>query len=174
MNPRRVGPSASGASRRIAIGPLDAALWLVVLLTLIPAAVLAARRIGVEGSREQVALVMDEQALARQGNLVGLTSLELGRRYQQLGLTGVALYEDTIETLVAKGYAATLLGSELKAQLVADGQPAPAVPSDATLVTALMPGALDRLVAKNVPAARSFELDGRTWYLWPGDVKTFL
>lgn len=157
-----------------AFGPLDTVLWLVVALMLVPASVLAVRRVGVEGSREQVALVMDEQALARQGNLVGLTSIELGRRYQQLGLTGIALYEDTIETLVAKGYAATLLGSELKAQLAADGQAAPAIPSDATLVTALMPGALDRLVAKNVPAARSFELDGRTWYLWPGDVKTFL
>ncbi len=174
MSRRLARSSGPPAARRSPISALDAGLWLVVLLTLVPAAVLAVRRIGVEGSREQVALVMDEQALARQGNLVALTSLELGRRYQQLGLTGIALYEDTIETLVAKGYAATLLGSELKAQLVADGQAAPAIPSDATLVTALMPGALDRLVAKNVPAARSFELAGRTWYLWPGDVKTFL
>lgn len=152
----------------------DRLLWAVVVLALVPAAVLAARRVAAEGSREAVAIVMDEQALATQGDMIGVTSLELGRRYQALGLPGVALYEDTIETLAAKGYAATMLGSELKAQLVAAGRPAPPVPSNATLVTALAPGALDRLIAKNVPAARSFELDGRTWYLWPGDVKNVL
>lgn len=153
---------------------LDLALWLVVVLVLVPAAVLAARRVAAESSREHVAIVMDEQALATQGDLVGLTSLELARRYQAAGLTGVALYEDTIETLAAKGYAATLLGSDLKAQLLAAGRAAPPIPSNATLVTALLPGALDRLIAKNVPPARPFELDGRTWYLWPGDVKTVL
>lgn len=152
----------------------DRLLWAVVVLALVPAAVLAARRVAAEGSREAVAIVMDEQALATQGDMIGVTSLELGRRYQALGLPGVALYEDTIETLAAKGYAATMLGSELKAQLVAAGRPAPPVPSNATLVTALAPGVLDRLIAKNVPAARSFELDGRTWYLWPGDVKNVL
>lgn len=153
---------------------MDRVLWALVLLALVPAAVLAARRVAAEGSRQQVAIVMDEQALATQADLLGVTSLELGRRYQALGLPGVALYEDTIETLAAKGYAATMLGSELKAQLVAAGRPAPPVPSNATLVTALAPGALDGLIAKNVPAARSFELDGRTWYLWPGDVKNVL
>ncbi|HRQ09869.1 MAG: DUF5693 family protein [Trueperaceae bacterium] len=153
---------------------LDQALWLVVLLALVPAAVLGLRRVAAEGSREQVAVVMDEQALAVQGSMVGLTSLELGRRYQALGLPGVALYEDTIETLASKGYAATLLGSELKAQLVAAGEAPPPIPSNATLVTALAPGALDRLIAKNVPPARSFELNGRTWYLWPGSVKPTL
>lgn len=173
--PAGPGGARPGSARAVrGLAPVDLALWLVVALTLVPAAVLALRRVSVEGSREQVAIVMDEQALAMQGDLVGLTSFELGRRYQQLGLTGVALYEDTIETLAGKGYAATLLGSELKAQLLARGEPAPAIPSNSTLVTALLPGALDRLVAKNVPPARSFELDGRTWYLWPGDVKTFL
>ncbi|HRP48028.1 MAG TPA: DUF5693 family protein [Trueperaceae bacterium] len=153
---------------------IDRILWLVVVLALVPAAVLAVRRVAAESSKEQVAIVMDEQALGTQGDLVGLTSLELGLRYKASGLTGVALYEDTIETLAAKGYAATLLGSELKAQLLASGEPAPPIPSNATLVTALLPGALDDLIAKNVPQARSFELDGRTWYLWPGDVKTVM
>lgn len=159
---------------RFGLRGVDRVLWLVVLLALVPAGVLAVRRVAAEGSRERVAIVMDEQALALQGDMIGVTSLELARRYQKLGLPGVALYEDTIETLVAKGYAATLLGSELKAQQLASGRPAPPIPSNATLVTALAPGALDDLVAKNVPAARSFELDGRTWYLWPGDVKNVL
>jgi len=149
-------------------------LWLVLLLATIPAAVLAARRVAAEGTSVQVAMVMDEQALADQAALVGLTSLELGLRYQALGLTGIALYEDTIETLVGKGYAVAMLGSEARAQAVARGEAPPAVPSDATLVSGIVPGALERLIAKNFPAARPFEYQGRTWYLWQGDVRTTL
>ncbi len=145
-------------------------MWLVMALALVAALVLTVRRVNAEGSREQVALVMDEMALAQQGALVGLTSLELGRRYQQAGLTGVALYEQTVQTLVARGYAASVLGADLRAQFLLQGQAPPPIPSDSTLVTPLLPGILDDLIAKNIPAARSFELNGRTWYLWPGDV----
>lgn len=148
--------------------------WFVLVSALVPAAFLAAQRVASEGAKERVAVVMDEQALATQAALVGLTSIELGLRYQALGLPGIALYEDTIESLVAKGSAAALLGSELRAQALARGEPAPAVPSDATLVTALAPGALDTLLAKNVPAGRAIEIAGRTWYVWPGDVRTTL
>ena len=155
-------------------GWLERVAWTVIVLALIPAAVLAVRRVASEGARERVAMVMDEQALADLGALVGLTSFELGTRLQALGLTGVALYEDTIESLVAKGAAAAMLGSELRAQALARGEPPPAVPSDATLVTALTPGALDGLIDKNVPRARPIEITGRTWFVWPGDVRTTL
>src|SRR5690606_17337253 len=155
-------------------GWLERVAWTVIVLALIPAAVLAVRRVASEGARERVAMVMDEQALADLGALVGLTSFELGTRLQALGLTGVALYEDTIESLVAKGAAAAMLGSELRAQALARGEPPPAVPSDATLVTALAPGALDGLIDKNVPRARPIEITGRTWFVWPGDVRTTL
>ena len=113
-------------------------------------------------------------ALADQAALVGLTSFELGLRYQALGLTGIALYEDTIDTLVNKGYAVAMLGSEARTQATARGEAPPAVPADATLVSAVLPGALDRLIAKNIPAARPFEYLGRTWYVWQGDVRTTL
>jgi hypothetical protein len=156
------------------LSPLQRFLWLLLVLSLIPAAVLAARRVAAEGTRVQVAMVMDEQALADQAAMVGLTSLELGLRYQALGLTGIALYEDTIETLVTKGYAVAMLGSEARSQAVARGEAPPAVPSDATMVSAIVPGALDRLIAKNIPAARPFEYLGRTWYVWQGDVRTTL
>lgn len=149
---------------------VEALLWAVIALALVAALVLAVRRVNAEGSREQVALVMDEMALAQQGSLVGLTSLELGRRYQQAGLTGVALYEQTVQTLVARGYAASVLAADLRAQFLVEGLAPPPIPSDATLVTPLMPGALDDLIAKNIPAARSFEINGRAWYVWPGDI----
>lgn len=150
--------------------PLEALLWGVIAVSLVAALVLAVRRVDAEGSREQVALVMDEMALSQQGALVGLTSLELGRRYQQAGLTGIALYEQTVQTLVARGYAASVLAADLRAQYLLEGLPAPPIPGDATLVTPLMPGALDDLIAKNIPAAREFVINGRTWYIWPGDI----
>lgn len=156
------------------LGALQRFLWLVLLLSLIPAAVLAARRVAAEGTRVQVAMVMDEQALADQAALVGLTSLELGLRYQVVGLTGIALYEDTVETLVNKGYAVAMLGSEARTQAAVRGEAPPAVPSDATMVSAIVPGALNRLIAKNIPAALPFEYQGRTWYVWQGDVRTTL
>ncbi|HEX7000519.1 MAG TPA: DUF5693 family protein [Trueperaceae bacterium] len=149
-------------------------LWVVLGLSLIPALFLVGRRISSEGSRVEVAMVMDEQALADQADLIGLTSLELARRYQALGLTGIALYEDNPESLVEKGYAAAMLGSEMRAQAVARGEAPPPVPADSTVITALMPGALDGLIAKNVPDARPFEYQGRTWYVWPGDVRQTL
>lgn len=156
------------------LGRVQVALWLVLVLALVPAAILAARRVAAEGTSVTVAMVMDEQALADQANMVGLTSLELGLRYKALGLTGIALYEDTIESLVNKGYAVAMLGSEARAQAAARGDAPPAVPADSTMVSAVVPGALDRLVAKNVPAARPFEYLGRTWYVWQGDVRTTL
>ena len=149
---------------------LEGLLWALMAVAVLAALVLAVRRVNAEGSREQVALVMDEMALSQQGALVGLTSLELGRRYQQAGLTGVALYEQTVQTLVARGYAASVLAADLRAQFLLEGLAPPPIPSDATLVTPLMPGVLDALIAKNIPTARAFELNGRTWYLWPGDI----
>lgn len=154
-----------GGSRRV-----EALLWVVVLVGVIAALFLAVSRARVEGSRERVAVVMDEMALSQQGALVGLTSFELARRYQELGLTGVALYEQTIQSLVARGYAAAVLAADLKAQALLNGEPPPPIPGDATLVTALVPGALDALVERNVPRAREFSWGGRVWYLWPGDV----
>lgn len=149
---------------------IEALLWGVVALAVLAALVLAVRRVEAEGATERVAMVMDEMALSQQGALVGLTSLELGRMYQDAGLTGVALYEQTVQSLVGRGYAAAILGADLKAQYLLRGEAPPPIPSDATLVTPLLPGALDALVEKNVPPAREFVIEGRTWYVWPGDV----
>src|SRR5690606_27293705 len=149
-------------------------LWFVVLLSLVPAALLVARRIAAEGTLVDVAVVMDEQALADQAALLGISSFELAQRYRDLGLPGIAVYEDNIESLANKGYVAVLMGYELRSQAVARGEEPPAVPADSTVVTALVPGAIDALIAKNVPDAAPFEYAGRTWYWWPGDVRQTL
>jgi len=149
-------------------------LWIIVVASLIPAGILVTRRIQAEGVSEHVALVMDEQALADQAHLLGRSPLELAQHYQKLGLTGIAIYEDTIDSLVAKGEAVALLGSEARAQALARGETPPDVPGDATLVAALRPGALDALLAKNVPKPRTLDWNGRSWYVYPGDVRSSL
>ncbi len=153
---------------------LRRALWAVLALSLVPAFALVARRVASEGGRVEVAMVMDEQALADQGALIGVSSFELAQRYRDLGLTGIALYEDNLESLANKGYVAVLMGYELRSQAAARGEEPPPVPADATVVAALVPGALDGLIAKNVPDAAPFEYAGRTWYWWPGDVRQTL
>lgn len=159
-------PPGSGAPSTRA---LRRALWLVVALALVPAGALVVARVQSEGSSRQVAVVMDELALAEQAAYVGMTGLELAVRYGHSGLTGIAIYEDTIETLSIKGHAAAMLGRDAHAVAAAAGLPAPAVPADATLVTERTPGALDVLLATSSPPARTVEISGTTWYWWPGD-----
>lgn len=144
------------------------ALW-VLAASLLPAAWLVLERAASEGRDRRVLVVMDELALAEQAAYVGTTSFELGLRYQALGLSGIALYEDTVETLARKGAIVALLGSELRALAVASGDLPPPVPSDATAVAELVPGAADGLRAKHRPAAQAAEVAGRTWWWWPGE-----
>jgi len=146
-------------------------LALIVVLSLIPAGILVVRRIQAEGGSEHVALIMDEQALADQAHQLGLTPLVLAERYQKLGLTGIALYEDTIDSLVTKGRAVAMLGSEAAALAVTQGKTPPDVAGGDTMVSALVPGALDALLRDNLPAPRTLTFDGRSWYVYPGDVR---
>jgi hypothetical protein len=149
------------ALRRIAV-------W-VLALSLLPAAWLVVERASAEGRDRRVLVVMDELALAEQAAYLGTTSLELGLRYRALGLSGVALYEDTLETLARKGAIVALLGSELRALAVASGELPPAIPADATAIAELVPGAADGALAKHRPEAQAAEVAGRTWWWWPGE-----
>ncbi|HKI57571.1 MAG TPA: DUF5693 family protein [Trueperaceae bacterium] len=154
--------------------PVRRLLWLLVALSLIPAGILVTRRIRAEGISERVALVMDAQALTDQAHELGMTPEALAERYRKLGLTGVAVYEDTIASLVAKGRAVAMLGGTARAQAAASGETPPNVPGDATLVSATAPGALDALLKDNVPKPTSVRFGGRDWYVYPGDVRNSL
>ena len=147
---------------------LKTVLWTLILLSLIPASVLVVRRVQAEGGRRTVTILMDEAALDIQAQYLGVSSLELGLHYQSLGLNGVALYEDTLESAEAKGDIAVLLASEATELALARAEPLPTVPSDSLLVTELKPGALDRTLAKNAPTPRQVEFLGTTWYVYPG------
>lgn len=143
--------------------------WALLALSLVPAGFLVTERVAVEGRDRRVLVVMDEPALAEQAAYLGATSLELARRYQALGLDGVALYEDTLSTLARKGAVAMMLGRDLLAAAAARGAALPDLPADAIAVTELRPGAAAGLVGKNVPAARTVQVDDRTWWWWPGE-----
>ena len=142
---------------------------LVLALSLVPTALLVAQRAAGEGRQRTVAIVMDELALAEQAALLGIPTLELGLRYRELGLSGIAIYEETIETLARSGAIVALLGREARALAVARGEAPPPVPGDATLVSEVEPGAAADLLAKNRPVATPVEIAGRTWWWWPGE-----
>jgi hypothetical protein len=152
------------------IGRDVARLAVLLLAASLPAAlVLVLQRAASEGRDRTVAIVMDELALAEQAALLGVPTLELGLRYQALGLAGIAIFEDTIETLARSGAIVAMLGSEARAWAVAQGELPPNVPGDATLVSEVVPGAAAGLLAKNRPVASAVEIAGRTWWWWPGE-----
>lgn len=144
-------------------------LWLVVIASLIPASILAVRRIQAEGSRRTVTIVMDGLALQEQADYLGTDVVELALRYQALGLNGVAIYEETPESLARSGRALALLAHEARAAAALAGHDPAALPAGGTLVSEVEEGALRDLLAKNAPEPERFEFAGRTWYHFPGD-----
>ncbi len=144
-------------------------LWSLLALTLLPAMLLVVERVRGEGAEQRVAIVMDEIALAEQASYLGTDALTLGLHYQTLGLSGIALYEDTVETAANKGRLAALLGREAHAVAALLGEPPPPVAADATLVRPLVPGAADRLRTNTDAAPTTLTMGGEAWYAWPGD-----
>ena len=142
---------------------------LLLALSLPAAGALVLERALTEERSRTVAIVMDELALAEQAALLGRSPLELAVHYQSLGLAGIAVYEETIETLARTGAVVALLGREARAAALLSGQPLPDVPGDATLVSEVIPGAAAALLAKNRPHATEIEFGGRTWWWWPGE-----
>ncbi len=142
-------------------------LWAIILLSLIPASILVVRRIQSESERPTVTLLMDEIALRDQADVLGITTLELAKRYQALGLNGIALYEDTLENLSRRGEIAVMSGVNLRSVAHALGQEFENIPSNGLLVSEIKPGALDMALAKNAPTPPRFEVGDTTWYSYP-------
>lgn len=149
-------------------------LWLIVLISLIPALILVAARVGVEGSELTVTMVMDELALREQAQAIGVDPFELAGRYQEAGLTGVALYEETPESLAALGKIAAMRAGDFRTAVLASGEVPPGIPANSTVLAELEPGALEGMLAKLAVEPFSFDWAGRTWYAVPGDVYSTL
>lgn len=146
--------------------PLQRLLYLLVLLSLVPGGLLAYSRIQNEGGRTTVTLLMDELALAEQAAYKGVSPTELAARYRAAGLNGMALFEDTLQTLALKGRVALLPSTSARAEAALRGEALDA-PPQSLLVSELEPGALAGALAKNTPAPGTLTLAGRTWYVFP-------
>lgn len=146
--------------------------WLLILLSLIPASVLVVRRIQAEENRVTVTILLDEEALAKQAEIKGVSTLELAQHYQELGANGIALYEDTFESLAAKGDIALRYGSDVVELAIARGEsipPALQAKTNVMLVSEIRAGATVDIVASNPPEPQTLEFDKRTWYIYPGN-----
>lgn len=154
------------------VSTLKRLCWLLIILSLIPASILVVRRIQAENSRITITLLMDEVALSEQAQYLGQSSLELAKHYQSLGANGVAIYEETFETLSAKGDIAVMLGSDIVDSAVERGEVVPAALQEKTnvmLLSEIKPGALDDILASNPPEPKTLLYAGRTWYIYPGN-----
>ncbi|MDZ7704702.1 MAG: DUF5693 family protein [Trueperaceae bacterium] len=144
-------------------------LGAVVLLSLLPALWLAGQRIQAEGSSRTVTLLMDEVALAEQADYYGTTSFELAEQYRALGLNGVALYEETLDSLAAEGEIALLQGREMRARAVASGADMPDVSADSLLFIGLGERPVTMITDKYGLEPATLTLNVQTWYGYPGD-----
>ena len=149
---------------------MRALLWLVVLLSLIPGLTLTVRRIAAEGATRTVTVVMDEDALIEQAQKLGRDPFELALHYQELGLEGISVYEETPESLAEAGKIIAMPGYELQAAVAAAGGNPPDLPPGSTVMSELEEGALHDALAKTSLDPQEFEWGGRTWYAFPGDV----
>ena len=145
-------------------------LWLMVILSLIPASILTARRIAAEGSVRTVTMVMDEDALVEQARKLGRDPVELALHYRELGLAGISVYEETPESLAESGEIIAMPGYELQAAVAAAGGEPPVLPPGSTVMSELRQGALDAALGKTGLDPQRFEWGGRSWYAFPGDV----
>ncbi len=151
-----------------------AAAWLLLAASLLPAGLLLAQRLAAEGAARPVALILDGDALEEQARLLGRDPVDLAAHYRSLGASAVAVYEDTPETLAAKGRIALLRGADAIAAAVAAGAPPPDVPAHATLVRDLVPDASEVLRAKAPTPPTRVEVAGQAWWAFPGDVAELL
>lgn len=149
-------------------------LWLLVVLSLLPAAVLVTRRVAAEGSDRRVTMVMDEQALQQQAESMGVNPFELALRYRELGLEGIAIYEETPESLAATGKILAMRGQEFRAAMVAEGESPPSLNGSVTILGELEPGALATALNKSAIDPEEYQWAGMTWYAFPGDVMSTL
>jgi len=140
-------------------------LWATVLLSLIPGGLIVWQRIQTEISSVTVTLLIDEPALSEQAAYEGVEPFALAELYREAGLNGVALYEETLETLAQKGKVALLPATDARVAALLSGE-AVTLPPNSLLVRALEPGALQGALAKNRPRPQSVRLDGRRWFVF--------
>jgi len=140
-------------------------LWTIILLSLIPAGLVVWARIETERGSVGVTLLLDERALSEQAAYAGVEPFTLAERYREAGLNGIAVYEETLETLAQKGKVALLPGTDARVGALSGGEVV-TLPPNSLLVRAVEPGALAGALAKNRPRPRRVQLNGRSWFVF--------
>lgn len=141
-------------------------LWVIILLSLIPASILVVQRIQVEGRERRVTFIMDEQALSSQAEYYNMTSFELGERYRELGLNGIAIYEETISSLANKRDVFLQSDASLIARAIQEDRPLPDFPLNTLLMSESEAGTLSDFLAKYEPPSETLSLFNRDWFVY--------
>ncbi|WP_342662303.1 DUF5693 family protein, partial [Deinococcus aquatilis] len=136
----------------------------LILLSLIPAFILAYQRVTFEQSKKTTSYVMDYPNLVSQAQRYGQDPQALLDRYKALGLNGVAVYEDTIGSLQQRGEVYFQDGSDLAVQFPGQG----AVPQKSYL-RSLKPGVAESLPARYTIPTRLVQIGGYQWVEWATD-----
>ncbi|RTR30354.1 hypothetical protein EJ104_01975 [Deinococcus radiophilus] len=133
----------------------------VTLLSLLPALWLAYERVRYEESHKAVAVVMDYPELKSQADRYGRDPLELLADYRELGVNGVAVYEDVLGGWQNRGEVFVKSGADLLAQY-----PGEAFAPGKFYLSEVRPGALAALEGRFSIQPRSVTLAGREWQEW--------
>ncbi|UBV44065.1 DUF5693 family protein [Deinococcus taeanensis] len=148
--------------------PLTPLLLGVIVLSLIPALLLAVARVNHEQSQKTAALVMDYPAVAAQARRFGMEPEALLDRYKSHGVNGVGMYEDVIGNLVQRGAVYLRSGADLLAD-----HPGANIRPQNVYLRSLRPGVAEALPARFTIPTRTVQVAGQTWTEWPTD-PTFL
>ncbi|AFZ66413.1 hypothetical protein Deipe_0839 [Deinococcus peraridilitoris DSM 19664] len=140
-------------------------LLTLLLVSLIPALLLGWSRVRYEQNSRTVAIVMDYAALVSQARGLGRDSGELLAEYRALGVNGVALMEETVQTRIARGEIIARTGAELYADFPGKG-----FDPSWTYLRSVQPGAAEAIRERYVYRTRNVELEGKQWIGWPVDI----
>lgn len=158
-------PSTPAADR------LRRLLLVALLLSLVPALILAWTRISYEQASRTVTLVMDYPALLSHARSLGRDPDALLAEYRKLGVNGVAVYEDVVASRVLRGEAILRGGPEFIAE-DPEGARRAGIEPGWTYLSSIEPGAVERLPARYTYQTRTLSYDGRDWIGWPVNVSS--
>ena len=138
-------------------------LYILILLSLIPALLLGYQRVQYEQNYKTLAVLIDFNDLEGQSSRTGIDVKTLLERYRKAGASGVAVYEEDVQARIKRGDVLYRDGSSLRTQFITDTRIKP----NWNYYTALTPGALDDLPDRYTLPWEKLELENQIWYGWP-------
>ncbi|MFN8509517.1 MAG: DUF5693 family protein [Deinococcaceae bacterium] len=137
-------------------------LFLLLILSLIPAVWLLVGRISHEADNNTLALVLDYSALDEQASRTGTPLPELLGLYREQGVNTLALYEDTVQSKIKRGDIFYQDGATLLAQ-----HPTTDIKPGWHYYTEVKSGSLSGLGSRYTFPYESISVAGKRWMGWP-------